>query len=73
MVETDAKELVEQIISNALEQSISTKEALVEILALKLSNYKGAISTLPVSPEGIEALIANYSLAKRVPTLRKGN
>ena len=58
MVETDAKELVEQIISNALEQSISTKEALVEILALKLSNYKGAISTLPVSPEGIEALIA---------------
>ena len=58
MVETDAKELVEQIISNALEQSISTKEALVEILALKLSNYKGAISTLPVSPEGVEALIA---------------
>ena len=58
MVETDAKELVEQIISNALEQSISTKEALVEILALKLSNYRGAISTLPVSPEGIEALIA---------------
>ena len=58
MVETDAKELVEQIISNALEQSISTKEALVEILALKLSNYKGAISNLPVSPEGIEALIA---------------
>lgn len=58
MVETDAKELVEQIISDALEQSISTKEALVEILALKLSNYKGAISTLPVSPEGIEALIA---------------
>ena len=58
MVETDAKELVEQIISNALEQSISTKEALVEILALKLSNYRGAISNLPVSPEGIEALIA---------------
>ena len=58
MVETDAKELVKQIISNALEQSISTKEALVEILALKLSNYKGAISNLPVSPEGIEALIA---------------
>lgn len=58
MVETDAKELVEQIISDALEQSISTKDALVEILALKLSNYKGAISTLPVSPEGIEALIA---------------
>ncbi|WP_455993623.1 DNA mismatch repair endonuclease MutL [Porphyromonas endodontalis] len=58
IVETDAKELVEQIISNALEQSISTKEALVEILALKLSNYRGATSTLPVSPEGIEALIA---------------
>ncbi|WP_424038548.1 DNA mismatch repair endonuclease MutL [Porphyromonas endodontalis] len=58
MVETDAKELVEQIISDALEQSISTKEALVEILALKLSNYRGAISNLPVSPEGIEALIA---------------
>ena len=58
MVETDAKELVEQIISDALEQSISTKEALVEILALKLSNYRGATSTLPVSPEGIEALIA---------------
>ena len=58
MVETDAKELVEQIISNALEQSISTKEALVEILALKLSNYRGAISNLPVSPDGIEALIA---------------
>ena len=58
MLETDAKELVEQIISNALEQSISTKEALVEILALKLSNYRGAISNLPVSPEGIEALIA---------------
>ena len=58
MVETDAKELVEQIISNALEQSISTKEALVEILALKLSNYRGAISNLPVSLEGIEALIA---------------
>ena len=58
MVETDAKELVEQIISDALEQSISTKDALIEILALKLSNYRGAISTLPVSPEGIEALIA---------------
>ena len=58
MVETDAKELVEQIISNALEQSISTKDALIEILALKLSNYRGAISNLPVSPEGIEALIA---------------
>lgn len=58
MVETDAKELVEQIISDALEQSISTKEALVEILALKLSNYRGGISNLPVSPEGIEALIA---------------
>lgn len=59
MVETDAKELVEQIISDALEQSISTKDALIEILALKLSNYRGAISNLPVSPEGIEALIAN--------------
>lgn len=58
MVETDAKELVEQIISDALEQSISTKDALIEILALKLSNYRGAISNLPVSPEGIEALIA---------------
>lgn len=58
MVETDAKELVEQIISDALEQSISTKDALIEILALKLSNYRGAISILPVSPEGIEALIA---------------
>ncbi|WP_424777011.1 DNA mismatch repair endonuclease MutL [Porphyromonas endodontalis] len=58
MVETDAKELVEQIISDALEQSISTKEALVEILALKLSNYRGGISNLPVSLEGIEALIA---------------
>lgn len=58
MVETDAKELVEQIISDALEQSISTKEALVEILALKLSSYRGVISNLPVSPEGIEALIA---------------
>ena len=58
MVETDAKELVEQIISDALEQSISTKDALIENLALKLSNYRGAISNLPVSPEGIEALIA---------------
>lgn len=58
IVETDAKELVEQIISDALEQSISTKDALIEILALKLSNYRGAISNLPVSPEGIEALIA---------------
>lgn len=58
MVETDAKELVEQIVSDALEQSISTKEALVEILAIKLSSYKGAISSHPLSPEGIEALIA---------------
>lgn len=58
MVETDAKELVEQIISDALEQSISTKDSLIEILALKLSNYRGAISNLPVSLEGIEALIA---------------
>ncbi|MFC2269921.1 MAG: DNA mismatch repair endonuclease MutL [Porphyromonas endodontalis] len=73
MVETDAKELVEQIISDALEQSISTKDALIEILALKLSNYRGAISNLPVSPEGIEALIAKLFSCQESTYTPQGN
>ncbi len=56
-IEDDIRGSVQQIVSTAIEQSISSREALIELLALQLATNKGK-SGLSPSTENLESLIA---------------